>query len=402
MKKLFTFVFLAALCLCCLSSCTSYTENKWFDDEVLDGCLVPELPGIEKEFIGNGNDVCVAFSSTEFHSYAQSVYDYLKTQNFAYLGTRGEQKSTFKGLFTTYYFEPAEELDEFLVNGDYIFVYSDGTLDESGKDPIFCIVAIRYYGKTTVELNRKKTYTYTVEISVSSGSEAPLGGRYSLHEDPEEESALLSEYETWLAELVPDDIAEVKTTSEGVGVPPGSLKTTRSSTDKSIISRLLESYKCLEMTSITREEAEIDGGSALVLEFVLNDGTVKALSLNNGNYAYHGISHHDSPLYYFKLNSVPTLDYGENVTESYSFVTYEGTGTVYSGDTAVCKIQVDELEFVELKEKIGLPSRVMYEVETEFGNLVFQTTDIFYVEGNDGTYYRLVGESLEQLIDKAT
>ena len=399
MKKLFASVFLIALCMCCLSSCGDYEENGWFSEENLENCLVPDLPQLEKSFIGNGDDVYVSLSSAQFDDYARAVYDYLRSREFAYLGTRGEQKSSFKGLFTTYYFEPAEKLDDFLVNGDYIFVYSDGTLDEaSGNDPIFCIVAIRYCGKSTIEYKRNKTFTYTTKISIRYGSESPVGGSYSL---PDEKLGdFLSGYERWLSELTPQKVAEIKTTHTAVGVPPGRLKDVTRTTDKSVISDIINHYARVAMTPITREEAEIDGGSSTEVEFTLTDGTVSVLSFNNGNYACPGATEGESPLY-FKLDSIYTPTSQDGVNSFYSFVTYSGSGTVYSNDVQVCEIRVDELEFVELKEKIGLPSWIMYVVETEFGDLIFQTEDIFHIDGDD-TYYRLTGESLDLLIQKAT
>lgn len=395
MKKAFASLLIIVLCLCCLVSCGSYKENEWFSEEKLDECLVPELPRLEKSFIGDGNNVCVSFSNTEFNDYVQAAYGYLKSQEFEYLGTRGAIKSSLAGLFTTYYFEPAEELDDFLVNGNYIFVYSDGTLDETG-DPIFCILAIRYYGKTTIEYDRNKTFTYTAEISLSNGSEFALGGRYDLPEEDEDASAILCDYEPWLATLDGESVKEIKTTQQSVGVPPGALKDIRRTEDKEVIADLIELYKCATMTPITREEAEIDGGSAFTVEFILTDGTTKALSFNNGNYAYYGVTHHDSPLYYFNLDSIPTLEATEKVSAYHSFVTYIDTGTVYAGDTQIGEISVGALEFRALNEKIGLPDREMYVVTTEFGKLIFQTEDIFYVEGAAGVYYRLAGELMQR------
>ncbi len=393
MKKLFASILILSVCLFCLTSCNKYAENEWFSAQTLSECLVPELPGVEKSFISDGNNIYVSFSGVQLDNYARAVYDYLRSREFKYLGTRGDQKNSFKGLFTTYYFKQAEELDDFIVNGHYIFVYSDGTLDEYG-DPIFCILAIRDYGKTTVKLNRKKTFTYTTEISLSYGSETPVGGKYALPDGKNPKHAFLNDYESWLSELALHSVSEIKITEESVGVPPGRLKDVKKTTDRVIIADLIDSCARATMTPITSEEAEIDGGSAFTIEFILTDGTVKKLSFNNGNYAYYGAAHNDPPLY-FRLNSVPKLEIQENVTACYSFVTYVNTGTVYDGITPVCQIRVDELEFVELREKIGLPAENKYVVDTEFGKLFFKTEDIFYIDGSDGTYYRLIGELIK-------
>ena len=397
MKRLLAYMLMLFLCLFCLVSCGTYTENEWFSEETLSECLVPQLPRVEKSFIGNGDDIYVSLSNAQLDDYAHEVYDYLCSREFKYLGTRGDQKNSFKGLFTTYYFKPAEALEDFLVNGDYVFVYSDGTLDESGEDPIFCIIAIRYHGKSTIEYDRKKTFTYTTEISIRYGSESQLGGRYSLPDDKDELYDFLSGCERWLSELTPAKVAEVKTTREGVGVAPGRLKDVARITDKGVIEDVINHYARVAMTPITGEEAEIDGGSATTVEFTLTDGTVKTLSFNNGNYAYYGTTEDEAAPYYFKLDSLYTPTAQDGVTSLYSFVTYVDTGTVYSGNAPVCEISVGKLEFAELKEKIGLPSWVMYVVETEFGRLIFNTEDIFYIEGQ-ATYYRLVGDSIDELI----
>lgn len=168
-------------------------------------------------------------------------------------------------------------------------------------------------------------------------------------------------------------------------------------TDKGVIEDVINHYARVAMTPITGEEAEIDGGSATTVEFTLTDGTVKTLSFNNGNYAYYGTTEDEAAPYYFKLDSLYTPTAQDGVTSLYSFVTYVDTGTVYSGNAPVCEISIGKLEFAELKEKIGLPSWVMYVVETEFGRLIFNTEDIFHIEGQ-ATYYRLVGDSIDELI----
>ena len=140
MKKFLPLCLMVVLCLCCLSACSgTREENTWFSEEKLTECLVVDLPAIEKDYVNHsGEDIYVSFTSKERESYVASVFEYLKSQNFKYLGTRGEQASTLAGSFTTYYFKPATELSEFYVGSSYKFVYSDGTLDEGG-DPIFRI-----------------------------------------------------------------------------------------------------------------------------------------------------------------------------------------------------------------------------------------------------------------------
>ena len=186
MKKLFAFVLTAILCLCCLASCGSaHKENEWFSNEKLTQCLVGDLPTIEKDYVNhNDGDIYVSFTSKEREVYVVSVFEYLKSQNFKYLGTRGEQASTLAGSFTTYYFKPATELSEFYVDSSYKFVYSDGTLDEGG-DPIFCILTIYDYEAKNLEYGTKN-FAYNTLITLRYKSEAPLSGRYALNEEEHE------------------------------------------------------------------------------------------------------------------------------------------------------------------------------------------------------------------------
>ena len=186
MKKLLALCLTAVLCLCCLASCGStHKENKWFSEEKLTECLVGDLPTIEKDYVNhNGEDIYVSFTSKEREAYVADIFEYLKSQNFKYLGTRGEQASTLAGSFTTYYFKPATELSEFYVSGSYKFVYSDGSLDEGG-DPIFCILTIYDYEAKNLEYGTKN-FAYNTLITLRYKQEAPLSGRYALNEEEHE------------------------------------------------------------------------------------------------------------------------------------------------------------------------------------------------------------------------
>ncbi|MBQ8528597.1 MAG: hypothetical protein IJ459_02560 [Clostridia bacterium] len=182
MKKLLALCLVAFLCLCCLTSCGKrHEENTWFSEEKLSECLVGDLPTVEKDYVNYGDeDIYVSFTGEEREAYVAKVFDYLKSQNFKYLGTRGKQKNTLAGIFTTYYFEPADELSEFYVYDSYKLVYSDGSLDEDGE-LIFCIISIYSYETKTLEYGTK-SFEYDTLITLRYGSEAPLSGFYVLHE----------------------------------------------------------------------------------------------------------------------------------------------------------------------------------------------------------------------------
>jgi hypothetical protein len=181
MKRIIACALVLILLICALTSCgASYEENVWFSEEKLEERLVVGLPGITRSIIKcDDQDVYVSMPDAELKAYIEGVYEFLKAQDFMYLGTRGEQAFSFKGLFTQYYFKPVEDLDDFWVNGDWIFVYSDGSVDEDG-DVIFCILTIYDYGKSTLTYGRNKEFTYNVKISLRRQSEAPLSGGYVL------------------------------------------------------------------------------------------------------------------------------------------------------------------------------------------------------------------------------
>ena len=186
MKKSLNMLLCSLLCIILLASCSSaHKENTWFSEDKLTECLVGDLPTIEKNYVNSGGeDIYVSFTSKEREAYVAEVFEYLKSQDFKYLGTRGEQASTLAGSFTTYYFKPATELSEFYVGSSYKFVYSDGTLDEGG-DPIFCILTIYDYEAKNLEYGTKN-FAYNTLITLRYKSEAPLSGRYALNEKEHE------------------------------------------------------------------------------------------------------------------------------------------------------------------------------------------------------------------------
>ena len=87
MKKFFALCLMVVLCFCCLTSCGSaHEENTWFSEEKLAECIVADLPTIEKDYVNHNDDIYVSFTDSEFKAYAKSVYDYLLSQEYKYLG----------------------------------------------------------------------------------------------------------------------------------------------------------------------------------------------------------------------------------------------------------------------------------------------------------------------------
>ena len=446
MKKILALCLAAVLCLCCLASCGgAHKENEWFSEEKLTNCLVGDLPTIEKDYVNhNGEDIYVSFTDSEFKAYVKSVYDYLCSQEYKYLGTRGEQKNTLAGAFTTYYFEPATELESFRVlEGDYVFVFSDGSTDENG-DVEFIILVIYDVSTNTLEYGNKK-FTYNTMISLRRGSETPLSGFYVLkcpfawvgkdeghhklalcnccdypielepHVDADSNNKCdicqhdfyvyyLRYYATCLEEIDVNDIDAIKFTNEYVGVAPGMLKESAVTTDETVIARVLDELQQLTVTPIPRENGEIAGGSATTITLYLKDGSKEEIYINNGNYYTGDYGNYKGE--YYKLDYLPSLRESDNASKSYGFITYIGTGVVYDKDNnSVCEIPIDELEFVESDGCVdAVVTGYYYTVETEFGTLYFDySNDLFYLQFEEGEvdyieYYQLVGKNLDELI----
>lgn len=205
----------------------------------------------------------------------------------------------------------------------------------------------------------------------------------------------------WMNEITAEDIIKIKIVSGAVGVAPGNLNNISSSTDKDVIARVFEEYYWLDTAPISKMEGQIDGGGSVAVKFILKDGTVKELYINNGNYRAPDGN-------YFELLFTPKFKDTDNATKAYGFITYIGTGTVYGKDNnPVCEIPMDEFEFVVFSGLDAVITGYYYRVETEFGTLWFDSSnDVFYLRFNEvevdyreyREYYQLIGKNLDELI----
>jgi len=434
MKKLLALCLTIVLCLCCLASCGSaHKENKWFSEEKLTQCLVGDLPTITKDYVKhNDENIYVSFTDSEFEAYAKSVYDYLLSQNYEYLGTRGEQVGTLAGTFTTYYFEPATELSEFYVSGSYKFVYSDGSLDEGG-DPIFCILTIYDYEAKNLEYGTKN-FAYNTLITLRYKSEAPLSGRYALNEEdcnhqwddgveieggnggyvmeytcmlcgdkkretitiiPEANHFIRNQTGAqWLCEITAEDIAEIKMISGGGGpLPPVSKTHISSSRNDAVISSIFEEYYWLDSKPVSEEKTQIADGGYFVVQFILNNGETKQLYFINGDF------YHDGNGNYFEIVRLPVFRDGTDFVTRYGFERQYNPYQIHLIDgTPVCEIPFSEFEFTELTDDICLDAeRPTHYFELHGERVYFIKREYFYIGDNRSKYYQLLG-NLEELI----
>ena len=395
MKKLLALCLTAVLCLCCLASCGSaHKENEWFSEEKLTDCLVGGLPTITKDYVNhNDEDIYAELTNSEFEAYARSVYDYLLSQEYKYLGTRGEQKDTLAGVFTTYYFESATELESFWNDGDYIFVFSDGSTDENG-DVEFIILVIYDVSTNTLEYGNKK-FTYNTMISLRRGSEAPLSGFYVLKEIAEGNHFIRNQAGAqWLGEITAEDIAEIKMISGGGGpLPPVSKTHISISQDKAVIANIFEEYYWLDSKPVSEERTQIADGGYFIVQFILNNGETKQLYFINGDF------YHDDNDNYFELVRLPVFRDGTNFVTRYGFERQYNPCQIYLIDgTPVCEIPFSEFEFTELTDEVYLNDELpthYFEIHGE--RVYFIRRQYFYIGDNRSVYYQLIG-NLDELI----
>ena len=396
MKKLLALCSTVVLCLCCLASCGSaHKENEWFSEEKLTECLVVDLPKIEKDYVNHSDrQIYVKFTHDEFEAYAKTVYDYLCSQDYKYLGTRGEMKNTLAGLGTSYYFEPVTELSEFYVGGAYRFVYSDGTLDENGN-PIFCIVRICDCEVSTLEYG-KKSFTYNTVISLCYQTESELSGFYVLKEAVDGNHFIRNqEGAEWLCEITAEDIAEIKMISGGGGpLPPVSFTHISSSINDAVISSIFEEYYWLDSKPVSEESTQIADGGYFIVQFILNNGETKQLYFINGDF------YHDGNGNYFELVRLPVFRDGTDFVTRYGFERQYDPCQIYLIDeTPVCEIPLSEFEFTELTDDIYLGAELPTHYFELHGERIYFIKDCYFYIGNNGSvYYQLVGKNLDELI----
>ena len=188
MKKLLAVIFMLCAFACCLASCNknnddaTYEKNTWYTADMLDLCLVSELPEISgTDYLRGNRAVFAKMSDEQFDAYVGKVFEYLKERELEYFGTRGDLANNFFAHYV-YYFKYAdtpedcivEEYDDSLNELTYVFVYSDGSADKDGN-VIFNTVKIEKFkedghvksGGEIFECNMRISVYHEKEPSVS-------------------------------------------------------------------------------------------------------------------------------------------------------------------------------------------------------------------------------------------
>ena len=184
MKKILAIILVLCTFVCCLASCNKnedtiiFEKNTWFTAEDLELYMLEDLPEIsEAEYIRGSTTVFAKMSDEQFDSYSNEVFEYLKGQEFKHLGTRGECVNSFLTI-SCYNLKSVdalgdcilEEYDDSLNELTYLFVYSDGTVNEDGN-VIFNIIRIKKFKEEGTVKNGDEAFKCNVKITFYHGRE---------------------------------------------------------------------------------------------------------------------------------------------------------------------------------------------------------------------------------------
>lgn len=178
MKKILAIILVLCTFVCCLASCNKnedtviYEKNTWFTAEDLELYMLENLPAIGgTDYLRGSKTVFAKMSDEQFEAYASEVFEYLKGQEFKHLGTRGECVNSFLTI-SCYNFKSVdvledcilEEYDDSLNELTYLFVYSDGAVDEDGN-VIFNIIRIEKSKEEGTVKNGDEAFKCNVKIT---------------------------------------------------------------------------------------------------------------------------------------------------------------------------------------------------------------------------------------------
>ena len=184
MKKILAIILVLCSFVCYLASCNknedtvTYEKNTWFTAEDLELYMLEDLPAISgTDYLRGSKTVFAKMSDEQFDSYANEVFEYLKGQEFKHLGTRGEYVNNLIATYC-YNFKSVdaledcilEEYDDSLNELTYLFVYSDGAVDEDGN-VIFNIIRIEKSKEEDTVKNGDEAFKCNVTIRFYHGRE---------------------------------------------------------------------------------------------------------------------------------------------------------------------------------------------------------------------------------------
>ena len=199
----------------------------------------------------------------------------------------------------------------------------------------------------------------------------------------------------WLNEITAEDVKEIKMISGGGGpLPPVSFTYISSSTDRSVIANIFESYYSLNSIPVSEEETQIPDGGYFVVQFMLNDGTVRKIHFINGEYYCNSNGN------YFDIAILPVFRDGTNFVNSYGFEEWDKHCRIHLMDgSLVCELPLSEFEFIEVTDDICLNDVApTHYIEMRGEKIYFISEYYFYIGDDRSVYYQLVGKNLEELM----
>lgn len=203
----------------------------------------------------------------------------------------------------------------------------------------------------------------------------------------------LSVFEQWLTDITPEQITQIKTTTEYSGVRPGSFNQITYTSNGAVISSFLKVIRNLEITQSSIDNTLEPGGTNFTISFLLADGTNSSISFANNMYICPWLSSNS-----LKVESLPRLDQYEQVTTAFSFVIHSSAASVYDASllSLICLLDnIGSWEFIALPEESTPPddSNLSYLVRSHISTIYIYSDNIFRYE--DQFYYLINGSFSE-------
>lgn len=205
-------------------------------------------------------------------------------------------------------------------------------------------------------------------------------------------SKKLTELEPWLASASAESVVGLKTVSTPLGVKPCSIETVYRTENAEKIASVLASLREINMTPTAPKNAVVDGGRTLTFEFILANGESERVAFKNGCYLFENNDSENSSYIYYKTDTLPTVDNGEGVSVSYSFISGKSVAYPMPYDSSVggykiaegYEIELSKLEFVPCaesdmeNENCSCTLKNDYTCLYLFGNTTFKLGDSCY------------------------
>jgi len=196
----------------------------------------------------------------------------------------------------------------------------------------------------------------------------------------EPEVMYLSDFEKWLSSVTPDGILEIKMEQKYPSVYSNQFyRTFYRTVDRDVITDVLMRYQSTVLDPIHINDVPVEGGSHLILEFVLTDGSRHTIFFEAGYYK-------QAESVYYDISEDPSISSYETSDRFFSLNTKEKMYTAYTKDgSAIAELtELPLLEFDYYSRSEGY-TQDMYThyIETEIGRLYIVSETVFFFETVD-------------------